>query len=137
MRHPEESVSAYLDGELHGAELRDLLRHLARCGRCSADLEQIQRVRAAVRSLPVMEVPDGLIPGLATNVVPLREKRSVWVGAAAAAVAIAITVATLFSPEPQAISVEDLNSRFGARVSLDPAFGPAKVIVPPVGEVLE
>jgi anti-sigma factor RsiW len=137
MKHPAESISAYLDGELHGDELRSLLQHLGQCGLCSSELEQIQSVRAAVRSLPVIEVPDGLIPELDPNVVSIRERRSVWVGAAAAAVAAVIAVATLFSPEPPTVSVEDLNSRFAARVSLDPAFGPAKVIVPPAVEVSE
>lgn len=137
MRHPDEALSAYLDGELHGQELQGLLRHLGECGRCSAELEDVQFVRAAVRSLPVLEVPDDLVPEMDGNVVPIREKRAVWVGAAAAAVAAVIAVATLFSPEPPSISVEDLNSRFAARVSLDPAFGPAKVIVPPTGSGLE
>jgi anti-sigma factor RsiW len=137
MKHPAESISAYLDGELHGDELRSLLRHLGQCGQCSSELEQIQSVRAAVRSLPVIEVPEGLIPELDGNVVSIRERRSVWIGAAAAAVAAVIAVATLFSPEPPTVSVEDLNSRFAARVSLDPAFGPAKVIVPPAIQVSE
>jgi hypothetical protein len=31
--------------------------------------------------------------------------------------------------------MDELNSRYGARASLDPAFGPAKVIVPIVDSV--
>ena len=62
MSHPSESMSAYLDGELHGAELSHLVDHLGSCGRCSADLEDLQRVRAAVRSLPVLELPVGVVP---------------------------------------------------------------------------
>jgi anti-sigma factor RsiW len=137
MRHPEEAISAYLDGELHGSELQGLLRHLGECGRCSAELEEIQVVRAAVRSLPVLEVPDDLLPEMGHTVIPIREKPAVWLGAAAAVVAAVIAVATLFTPEPPSVSVEDLNSRFAARVSLDPAFGPAKVIVPPTQAGLE
>lgn len=137
MRHPEEALSAYLDGELHGKELQGLLGHLGECGRCSAELEEVQAVRAAVRSLPVLEVPDGLFSDTDHTVVSIRKKPAVWVGAAAAVVAAVIAVATLFTPEPPTISVEDLNSRFAARVSLDPAFGPAKVIVPPTGDSLE
>jgi hypothetical protein len=58
-------------------------------------------------------------------------------GAAAAAVAIVITLASLASDGRPVVSVEDLNSRLAARVSLDPAFGPAKVIAPDIAAVTE
>lgn len=137
MKHPDELISSYLDGELSGTELQGLLRHLGECGRCSSEIESIQAVRSAVRSLPVLEMPDGLMPDLDGVVVPLHRNRGVWMGAAAAVVAAVIAIATLFTPAPPSVSVEDLNSRFAARVSLDPAFGPAKVIVPDVGQVRE
>lgn len=130
MSHPSELISAYLDGELHGGELDELLSHLAGCGRCSADMEEMQRVRTAVRSLPVLELPRGLVPEADPVVVPLRRNKGVWVGAAAAIVALVIAVAALVTPDPGSRSVDELNSRFGARVSLDPAFGPAKAVVP-------
>lgn len=135
MTHPSEMISAYLDGELHDAELTQLVEHLSGCGRCSADLEQIQRVRAAIRSLPVLELPRGTIPEADPVVVPLRRNKGLWAGAAAAVVAIVIAIAALVTPPVGAVSVDDLNSRLGARQSLDPAFGPAKVVVPSlVGE---
>lgn len=137
MKHPAELISAYLDGELHGDELAGLLRHLGECGPCSVEMQHIQDVRAAVRSLPVLEFPDGLVPELDAEVIPLRANRGLWMGAAAAVVAVVIAIAALISPQPRSISVDDLNSRFAARVSLDPAFGPAKVIVPDISQVTE
>jgi anti-sigma factor RsiW len=128
--HPSELISAYLDGELHDRELSQLMDHLAGCGRCSADLEQLQRVRTAVRSLPVLELPRGVVPEADPVVVPLRRNRGMWVGVAAAVVAAVIAIAALVTPSPGTVSVDDLNSRFGARASLDPAFGPAKVVAP-------
>lgn len=131
MTHPTESISAYLDGELSADERAELMTHLSSCGRCAADLEGIQRVRAAVRSLPVVEVPEDLSGDLDRDVVPIHRNKGVWIGAAAAVIALVIAVAALFTPQPASVSVDDLSSRFGARVSLDPAFGPAKVVVPP------
>jgi anti-sigma factor RsiW len=135
--HPDLLISAYLDGELHGAELQSLLRHLGECGRCTSELDQVQAVRAAVRSLPVLEVPEGLVPGLDAEVIPFRRRRGLVVGAAAAAAAVVITVASLFSGPPATVSVDHLNSSFAARLSLDPAFGPAKVIAPDFSKVPE
>ena len=97
----------------------------------------MQRVRTAIRSLPLIELPPGLLGDAEPVVVPLRRNRGFLVGAAAAGVAVVIAVATLLTPQPSALSVDDLNSRFGARVSLDPAFGPAKVMVPDVRDMTE
>jgi anti-sigma factor RsiW len=128
--HPSEAISAYLDGELHGRELSQLMEHLAGCGRCSADLEEMQRVRTAIRSLPVLELPPGVVPEADAVVVPLRRNKGMWVGVAAAVIIAVIAIAALLTPPPGTITMDEINSRFGARVSLDPAFGPAKVGVP-------
>lgn len=139
MTHPSESISAYLDGELTASERGQLAEHISDCGRCAAELEGLQRVRAAVRALPVLELPEDLAGefGGEATVVPLHRNRGVWVGAAAAVVALVIAVAALVTPPASSITIDDLSSRFGARVSLDPAFGPAKVIVPEVANLQE
>lgn len=134
MMHPSELISAYLDGELHGSELQQLVDHLGGCGRCSAELEELQRVRSAVRSLPVLELPPGVVPEADPVVVPLHRHKGMWAGVAAAVVALVIAVAAIVTPEPGSLTMDELNSRFGARASLDPAFGPAKVVVPPLVE---
>lgn len=130
MTHPSELISAYLDGELEAAEQSKLIEHLSGCGRCSLEMEEMQAVRSAVRSLPILELPPGLIPEADPVVIPIHRNRGVWVGAAAAVAAVVIAIAALVTPPPPSVSVDDLSSRFGARVSLDPAFGPAKVVVP-------
>ena len=137
MTHPSELISAYLDGELNGGEVTTLLDHLSSCGRCSADLEDMQRVRAAVRSLPVLELPDGAIPEADAVIIPLKHNRGLWVGTAAAVVALVIAVAALVTAPPASVSVEDLSSRFGARASVDPAFTSAKVVIPELNVVGE
>lgn len=137
MTHPSELISAYLDGELVGDETSELFGHLATCGRCSADLEEMQAVRSAVRSLPVLELPVGLVPEADSVVVPIHRNRGVWVGAAAAVVALVIAIASIVTPPAPSVSADDLSSRFGARASLDPAFSPGKVVVPVLGNVSE
>jgi anti-sigma factor RsiW len=133
MTHPGELISAYLDGELTRAEVDQLFVHVSGCGKCAAELEDVQSVRSAVRSLPMLELPPGLVPEADAEIVPLRRNRGFWVGAAAAVAALVIAIAAIVTPPAIPISIDDLNSRFGARVSLDPAFGPAKVVAPAVG----
>lgn len=133
MNHPSELISAYLDGEAHGRDLDRLTDHLARCGRCSAELDEMQQIRSAVRSLPILDMPDGIVPDGDPGVVPLRQRRGVWAGAAAALAALVIALASIAAPAPETVTIDELNSRFGARASLDPAFGPAKIVVPPGG----
>jgi anti-sigma factor RsiW len=130
-------ISAYLDGELTRAEATELFAHMGSCGRCAADMEGLQRVRSSVRSLPLIELPPGLLGDAEPEVIPLRRNRGLWVGVAAAGVAVVIAIATMLTPDPSPLSIDDLNSRFGARVSLDPAFGPAKVVVPDVRDLTE
>jgi anti-sigma factor RsiW len=137
MNHAGELISAYLDGELARPEIDRLQAHLAICGKCTAELQEIQTVRSAVRSLPLLELSSGLIPEADAEVVPLRRNKGFWVGAAAAAVALVIAIAAIVTPAPPSVALEELNSRYGARASLDPAFGPAKVVVPDLGDILE
>ena len=137
MNHAGELISAYLDGELARSEVEGLFGHVGSCGKCSAELEALQSVRSAVRSLPQLELPPGLIPEADAEVIPLHRNRGFLVGAAAAVVAVVIAVAAMFTPSAATISVEELNSRYGARASLDPAFGPAKVVVPYVVDLPE
>jgi anti-sigma factor RsiW len=137
MNHAGDLISAYLDGELSRAEIEQLQAHLSLCGRCAAEIQDMQLVRSAVRSLPMLELPAGLVPEADAQMVPLRRNKGFWVGAAAAAVALVIAIAALVTPSSPSIAIDELNSRYGARASLDPAFGPAKVVVPDLGEVLE
>lgn len=137
MTHPGELIGAYLDGELSRLEIEQLLIHLDGCGRCANEMQEMQVVRSAVRSLPLFELPAGLIPEADDDVVPLHRNRGFLVGAAAAVVALVIAIAAIVTPSAATVSLEDLNSRYGARASLDPAFGPAKVVVPDLTQLLE
>jgi anti-sigma factor RsiW len=132
--HPTELISAYLDGELHGSERIQLMDHLSGCGKCSVELEQMQSIRSAVRSLPMLELPRGVVPEADPVVVPLRRHKGMWAGVAAAVVVAVIALAAVVTPDPGSVTITELNSLIGARSTLDPAFGPAKLVPPLVGE---
>ncbi|HEY1279770.1 MAG TPA: zf-HC2 domain-containing protein [Acidimicrobiales bacterium] len=57
--HPEELLSAYLDGEVTADERAYVEEHLTTCSTCRAEFEEERDVRAAVRSLPPVDPPFG------------------------------------------------------------------------------
>lgn len=130
MTHPEELLSAHLDGELSELERRRVASHLADCDRCRAEIAELSRARAAVRALPYLELPARVadVAGLPAESTPVRRRPATWVGAAAAvAVAVFITAAAINAPEPQQITPPELTAVYGAVSSNEPALNPVRV----------
>jgi anti-sigma factor RsiW len=55
-------VSAYLDGQLQRGELDIVVEHLAECQDCIAEFHEMKEIRAALRTLPALEIPERLLP---------------------------------------------------------------------------
>lgn len=130
MTHPDELLSAHLDGELDDFERRRVAAHLSRCDRCRIEIADLSRARAAVRALPQLELPIEVaeLAGLPAAPIPLRRRRAAWIGAAAAvAVAVFVTAAAVTTPEPQQITPPELTAVYGAVSSNEPALNPVRV----------
>jgi anti-sigma factor RsiW len=128
MTHPGELISAFLDGEIGDSERREVEEHLDSCPACCLEFEDLNSARMAVRSLPIMDLPAGLMPTeeKLAEVVPMTRRPPVWIAAAAAAIlALFIGIATLLAP-PTTLEVrlDQLSDQHGARTSLDPAITP-------------
>jgi anti-sigma factor RsiW len=52
-------IQDYLDGVLGGHDALEVERHIAACGRCSAELEEFRTVRALLDEMEKEEVPRG------------------------------------------------------------------------------
>ena len=114
MTHPGELLSAFLDGELDHRERNRVTEHLGTRTSCADELNGLHFARAAVRSLPVLEV------------LHLSRRPPVWVAAAAAAIlAFFVGIATILAP-PTTLEVrlDQLSDQYGARTSLEPAITP-------------
>lgn len=57
-----EMMSAYLDGELRDGELDQVVSHLTDCLECIAEFHELKEARTAVRMLPMLQVPDRVMP---------------------------------------------------------------------------
>ncbi|MFP3914808.1 MAG: anti-sigma factor family protein [Actinomycetota bacterium] len=131
MSHLDELLSVYLDGETTPAESRRVRVHLGECLRCRHRLQALQEARAAVRSLPVLEMPPELLPAPTTTEPPRR--RTLWLGAAAAAAAaLVVATAALNAPRSEPIDLSDLSRQIGARAALEAGSGTIKVVMPGV-----
>ncbi|MEE8331149.1 MAG: anti-sigma factor [Acidimicrobiia bacterium] len=89
MTHPGDLLSAYLDDELNDDERAAVAAHLQTCGDCRDELTAVQSAAVAIRSLPALDAPPGLVPAPAA-----WRKRRRWqtLGAATAGVAAIVTL---------------------------------------------
>ena len=104
MTHPLEQLAPYVDGSLTGPERLEVERHLTSCAQCRSEVAVASEARAALRSMPEVEVPTDLgVPALeamgtdeARHPGPPRWVRAMPFVAAAAVVALlAITLPRL------------------------------------------
>lgn len=59
--HAGDLLSAWLDGELTPAEATEVATHVDGCAACGAERDQVEASRMAVRSLPSLEAPAGVL----------------------------------------------------------------------------
>jgi len=57
-----ELITAYLDAELQPGELDIIVAHLGECRGCIVEFHRLKEMRAALRTLPFLEIPERLLP---------------------------------------------------------------------------
>lgn len=121
MTHRPELLSAMLDGEVTEDEAIWVGRHLDECGRCRAELDDLAAARAAIRGLPMLDLPDELHPADNVIVGPWRRRLVVAVAsvAAAAAVAVAALGVVGLTDDPTVVDVTTAEEILTATASLD------------------
>jgi len=120
--HPSDALSALLDGALPPAEAAEIERHLAGCAECRTEHDALGAVRAAVRSLPLLDPP-------ARALTPAPEGRErgrhhVFGWAASGMAAAALGIGLVWGPgQPDtAVDLDTLADRHTARVVVDPGI---------------
>lgn len=127
MIHLGELLSAHLDGELSLGEARLVAGHLEVCGTCRAEFDDLAAARAAVRTLPALELPESVAAAISpTDRRRVRMPAPQWAAAVAAVVlALAVGSVTLLGESPpEPISASDLGAVYVARVSVDRELPP-------------
>ena len=121
MSHQPELLSAMLDGEVSEAEAAWVASHLEGCGQCRSELEDLASARAAVRGLPMLDLPDDVVPvqPRVTRLWPRRAAVAAMAAAAAAVVAIgALGMIGMASDSPTAVDVGEAEAILAATRSL-------------------
>jgi len=121
--HLDDLLGAYLDGELDVAERARADEHLTACETCRAELADVSSARAAVRGLPMLELPPGLVPEVRTARVH-RFLRPAWAWTATATAAAALVAGLIIGPgqEAAAFDIGHLVDQHVARVVVDPGI---------------
>jgi anti-sigma factor RsiW len=95
-KHPEEQLSAYIDGELDDRGRRAVEAHVAACDACSALLDDLRTTKSMVAALPVATPRRSFTLGAEYAVPPKPvTRRSAFTFAPA--VALTVLVALLFA----------------------------------------
>lgn len=105
--------SRYLEEKAGQSENPEFLRHLATCGACQRDVEEMDEIRSLYRSASVERYPGG-VPSVR------RAGLGSWVSAVAAAAMIAVLV---FMMVPRTAPVENQSARASVpyfRVHVEP-----------------
>lgn len=145
-------LSAFVDGELRGASVLEILQHLDKCPSCAAEVAQLRALGETIRGTTIHTEPlPPELDGLASTVISrtraeaaeswlgvLRRAREDWhwaiVGAGSIAATFVSTVALsailAFGPKPdRADSISAFYTRFRA-----PAVGEVYLLASPVGQ---
>ncbi len=130
MTHPGNLLSALLDGALSPEEVRAVSDHLDACSECRSELETIAAVRAAVRSLPMLDPPPGLLPGRAA-VSRRRVLRPVWGWAAAGAAALALSMGFVLGTgtTPTPMDLGNFAEQHTARILVQPGVQTVRAVL--------
>ncbi len=127
--HLGDRLSAYLDGELVTLEHRRVTKHLADCSDCRAELQELDRARIAVRSLPGVETT--MTDEIHAVSVPHRRRRIIAGGIGAAAAAALLVGLVVGGGEEPVFVLDDLATHHVARASAEPGFA----VLPPAIQV--
>lgn len=130
MSHPDDLLSALLDGELDAVEHAYVASHLRECGECQLELSDLAVARTALRGLPILDVPPSIFAP-AAEVIPLRPRRRVmtWSAASAAALALVVGLAVSGGDPAPAADLDTLAEQHTARVVIDPGFATIRMTV--------
>ncbi len=96
-RRLRDQLSAHIDGELDASAAERLERHLAECGRCRQEMEQLRATVAALQELPAVEPPRSftLSPERVAPRPPMPVASPLAFGARIAAAGVAATLAVV------------------------------------------
>jgi anti-sigma factor RsiW len=118
--HLGDRLSAYLDGELVTLEHRRVTKHIVDCADCRVELQELDRARIAVRSLPGVETT--MTAEIPATLVPHRRRRIIAGGIGAAAAAALLVGLAVGGGDDPVFILNDLATRHIARASAEPGF---------------
>ena len=129
--HPSDALSAFLDGELTVVDTDAVAAHVAGCGECRIELQDLDAARTAVRALPRLELPAALAPPIGPG--RAHRMRRLALAAAGAAAAVATVAVLVGGPDAAQVDRDSLATRHSARTSVESGFSVIPALLSPDG----
>lgn len=122
-RRVVNSSSAYVDGELAGAEMLEIRRHLSNCSECSEEYEFVRATKLAVARLRTVAPPEHLVASIVAkldqvSIPPYQRalnglfkfaaRKLSPVAAALAVSGVALAILTAGGPDPMLAQKSDM-----------------------------
>ena len=125
--HPDEDLSALLDGELDDEAAASVRSHLGTCRQCAEELDRLSRAREALRLLAPVDPPAGLVERFGARI-----RRYLRIMAGVAAVGGTVVGGVLWAASPDR-AVHPPVDEVGARLPALPTGEPLPPGVQPDG----
>jgi hypothetical protein len=134
--HIRDQLTAYLDDEMRPGARERADAHLARCGSCREELQQVRGVATMLQDLPLAKAPDGLWAVIeAAAGAPRKQAMPVWRYAAAAAVILVIASAVLWPRSTWEVTIAGTTEIVRNGRWIDTGNSSARIKVADIGSV--
>ncbi len=116
----QAKLSAYLDGEMSGSEMKLIRGHVNSCKACEHELDSLKSVQMILRGLPACSEPSAILPSSIMQ--GLVKTRRNYVRLGVFVVVPAIIVATVLFSRPTPSKTQDRNLAIKSQVASDQIF---------------
>ena len=118
----QSKLSAYIDGEMSGAEMLLTRAHVNSCLQCQSELKSLQSVQMVLRGLPAGPEPSLMLPSLIQQKVVVTKRNYVRLGLAVAVPVAALAAFSLTRSNTQSTHIQDRDLVINRQLAKDQIF---------------
>lgn len=118
----QTKLSAYLDGEMSGAEMLLTRSHVNSCEKCQRELDSLKSAQIVLRSLPVVPEPSPMLPSMIMEKVTSERRGHLRLGLTLALALPVIAFLAIAMNRPTPRPVPDRNVAINQQLANDQVY---------------